>query len=62
MLLMHVMLADVKVQLGGNVAQAANDGDIFHSETQSEHDVESILSQMHDLSFMLKSDLSVPPK
>lgn len=55
-------LADVKVQLGGNVAQAANDGDIFNSETQSEHDVESILSQMHDLSFMLKSDLSVPSK
>ncbi|KAF7142108.1 hypothetical protein RHSIM_Rhsim06G0165400 [Rhododendron simsii] len=55
-------LANVKVEVGENVVQAANNGDIFNSATQSEHDVESLLSQMHDLSFMLKSDLSVPSK
>ncbi|XAR55357.1 hypothetical protein NMG60_11035408 [Bertholletia excelsa] len=47
---------------GGNVGQADGEGDIFNSASQSEHDVESLLSQMHDLSFMLKSDLSVPSK
>ncbi|KAG5545599.1 hypothetical protein RHGRI_017928 [Rhododendron griersonianum] len=55
-------LANVKVEVGENVVQAANNGDIFNSATQSEHDVESLLSQMHDLSFRLKSDLSVPSK
>ncbi|XP_058220318.1 uncharacterized protein LOC131330668 [Rhododendron vialii] len=55
-------LANVKVEVGENVVQAANNEDIFNSATQSELDVESLLSQMHDLSFMLKSDLSVPSK
>ncbi|KAI8551973.1 hypothetical protein RHMOL_Rhmol06G0229100 [Rhododendron molle] len=55
-------LANVKVEVGENVVQAVNNGDIFNSATQSKHDVESLLSQMHDLSFMLKSDLSVPSK
>ncbi|KAF7116897.1 hypothetical protein RHSIM_Rhsim06G0164700 [Rhododendron simsii] len=57
-----LLLANVKVEVGENVVQAANNGDIFNSATQSEHDVESLLSQMHDLSFMLKSNLSVPSK
>ncbi|PSS16129.1 Dentin sialoprotein [Actinidia chinensis var. chinensis] len=55
-------LADAKAEREGNVVQTAKDGDIFNSIIQSDHDVESLLSQMHDLSFMLKNDLSVPSK
>ncbi|KAI8006932.1 hypothetical protein LOK49_LG07G02609 [Camellia lanceoleosa] len=54
-------MADVKVE-GVTVGQADEGGDMFNSAVPSKDDVESLLSQMHDLSFMLKSNLSVPSK
>ncbi|XP_052177724.1 uncharacterized protein LOC127791749 [Diospyros lotus] len=52
---------DAKVDLEGAYGEA-DKGDIFNSAKQPEADVESLLSQMHDLSFMLKTDLSFPSK
>ncbi|CAL5391167.1 unnamed protein product [Camellia sinensis] len=46
---------------GGNVGQAAKDGEILNSTAEAKDgDVERVLSQMPDLSFMLEKDLSVP--
>ncbi|GMP53932.1 hypothetical protein CsSME_00019245 [Camellia sinensis var. sinensis] len=46
---------------GANVGQAAKDGEILNSTTEAKDgDVERVLSQMPDLSFMLEKDLSVP--
>ncbi|KAL7218910.1 hypothetical protein ACSBR2_012054 [Camellia fascicularis] len=46
---------------GGNVGQAAKDGEILNSTREAKDgDVERVLSQMPDLSFMLEKDLSVP--
>ncbi|XP_062009425.1 uncharacterized protein LOC133726002 [Rosa rugosa] len=42
---------------------AKDGGDIFSAKTVSKsEDVEKIMSQMHDLSFMLEGNLSLPPK
>lgn len=44
-------------------ATAENSGDVSSAKLGSNvEDVEMLLSQMHDLSFMLESELSVPPK
>lgn len=46
---------------GGNVGQAAKDEEISNSTREAKDgDVERVLSQMPDLSFMLEKDLSVP--
>ncbi|KAK7362085.1 hypothetical protein VNO77_04185 [Canavalia gladiata] len=39
-----------------------NSGDVSTAEVGSKDDVEMLMSQMHDLSFMLESNLSIPPK
>jgi len=52
---------DAKVDLEGAYGEA-DKGDIFNSPKQPEADVEILLSQMHDLSFMLKTDLSFTSK
>ena len=39
-----------------------NTGDGTSAEVGPKDDVEMLISQMHDLSFMLESNLSVPPK
>lgn len=46
---------------GVNAGEAAK-GDILSATKRSTEDVETLMSQMHDLSFMLASDLSIPPK
>lgn len=52
-------MADLNI--GGNVGQAAKDGEILNSTAEAKDgDVERVLSQMPDLSFMLEKDLSVP--
>ncbi|KAK4286281.1 hypothetical protein QN277_002860 [Acacia crassicarpa] len=44
-------------------AAGGNSGDVSSAKVGSNvDDVEMLLSQMHDLSFMLESELSVPPK
>lgn len=54
-------MVDNKVEVGGNSGQAANGDDVSNGATRSEKtDLEMLLSQMHDLSFMLESNLSVP--
>lgn len=54
-------VVDNKVEVGGNSGQAANGDDVSNGATRSEKtDLEMLLSQMHDLSFMLESNLSVP--
>ena len=42
---------------------AKDEVDVFSAKAGSKSDdVEKIMSQMHDLSFMLESNLSIPPK
>ncbi|XP_059661095.1 uncharacterized protein LOC132307382 [Cornus florida] len=55
-------MADTKNEVGENVGQAAKDGDVPSATTQTKDDAENLFSQMHDLSFMLKNNLSVPSK
>lgn len=50
------------VNAGGVNAGEAAKGDILSATKRSTEDVETLMSQMHDLSFMLASDLSIPPK
>lgn len=39
-----------------------NPGDVSTADLGSKDDVEMLMSQMHDLSFMLESNLSFPSK
>jgi hypothetical protein len=39
-----------------------NPRDVSTAEVGSKDDVEMLMSQMHDLSFMLESNLSFPPR
>ncbi|CAK9148833.1 unnamed protein product [Ilex paraguariensis] len=55
-------IADAKTEVGGDGGEAAESIDIFSTTTRPKDDVETLLSQMHDLSFMLESNLSVPTK
>ncbi|XVF81605.1 hypothetical protein PTKIN_Ptkin15bG0168500 [Pterospermum kingtungense] len=55
-------VADANV-IGGNNSEIAEDGDFSTATAASKtDDIETLMSQMHDLSFMLDSNLSVPPK
>ncbi|KAJ0111156.1 hypothetical protein Patl1_01972 [Pistacia atlantica] len=50
-------------QIGGNAREAAKSEDASNTTTKTTtNDVEMLMSQMHDLSFMLASNLSVPSK
>lgn len=51
-------IADPKRKVGENTDVV----DDSNTSSQPKDDVEILMSQMHDLSFMLKSNLSVPPK
>ncbi|XP_022759061.1 uncharacterized protein LOC111305625 [Durio zibethinus] len=54
-------MADANVR-GGNNAEVAKDGDFSSATTAlTTDDLEILMSQMHDLSFMLESNLSIPP-
>nr|XP_027063337.1 uncharacterized protein LOC113689767 [Coffea arabica] len=53
---------DTKSDLGEGSAEPDAIGDVRIASTQTKEDVEMLLSQMHDLSFMLEDKLSVPPK
>nr|GMC88272.1 Dentin sialoprotein [Ipomoea batatas] len=65
-------IADAKSNLSGGAGKAVVDedtfntslmgGDTLNTSIQSNTDIESLFSQMHDLSFMLESNLSIPPK
>lgn len=56
-------MADANVGGGNNNAEVVKDGDFSTVTAGSKtDDMEILMSQMHDLSFMLESDLSVPPK
>ncbi|RVW97505.1 hypothetical protein CK203_026301 [Vitis vinifera] len=53
--------ADTSAEDGGRLEQSVKDEDILDATTSSKaEDVEMLMSQMHDLSFMLESKLSVP--
>lgn len=54
-------ISDVKAEDGVNAGDSAK-GDILSATKRSTEDLETLMSQMHDLSFMLASDLSIPPK
>ncbi|XVF20997.1 hypothetical protein REPUB_Repub12eG0052800 [Reevesia pubescens] len=55
-------MVDANVRDGNN-AGVAKDGDFPNATTGSKFDdIEILMSQMHDLSFMLESSLSIPPK
>lgn len=48
---------------GGNSEYAEKNIDVSNAKTMLEpDDVETLMSQMHDLSFMLDSNLSILPK
>lgn len=52
---------DRSAEDGGRLEQSVKDEDILDATTSSKaDDVEMLMSQMHDLSFMLESKLSVP--
>lgn len=56
-------MADANVGGGNNNAEVVKDGDFCTVTAGSKtDDMEILMSQMHDLSFMLESNLSVPPK
>ncbi|CAN6574254.1 unnamed protein product [Malus baccata var. baccata] len=56
-------LADASANNGKKSEDVAGDGDVSSARAGSKSDdVERIMSQMHDLSFMLESTLSMPPK
>ncbi|KAM1666483.1 hypothetical protein ACFX15_044874 [Malus domestica] len=56
-------LADASTNKGKKSEDVAGGGDVSSARAGSKSDdVERILSQMHDLSFMLESTLSMPPK
>ena len=53
-------MADANVRGGNNNAEVAKDGDFSSATTGSKTDeIEILMSQMHDLSFMLESNLSI---
>lgn len=53
--------ADRTAEDGGKLEQAPKHDDIFDASAGSKvDDVDILISQMHDLSFMLESKLSVP--
>lgn len=53
--------ADRSAEDGGRLEQSVKDEDILDATTSSKaEDIEMLMSQMHDLSFMLESKLSVP--
>ncbi|KAL5794134.1 hypothetical protein ACOSP7_002728 [Xanthoceras sorbifolium] len=56
-------ISDVNAKDGGNAGEAAKSKDVPTATTRSTTDnVEKLISQMHDLSFMLESNLSIPQK
>ncbi|KAJ0052400.1 hypothetical protein Pint_01993 [Pistacia integerrima] len=56
-------IPDVNTTNGGNAREAAKSEDASNTTTKTTtNDVEMLMSQMHDLSFMLASNLSVPSK
>ncbi|XWS36774.1 hypothetical protein CRYUN_Cryun20dG0114700 [Craigia yunnanensis] len=56
-------MADANVRGGNNNAEVAKDGDFSTATTGSKtDDIQLLMSQIHDLSFMLESNLSTPPK
>ncbi|KAB2613584.1 hypothetical protein D8674_035900 [Pyrus ussuriensis x Pyrus communis] len=56
-------LADASTNNGQKSEDVAEGGDVSSARAGSKSDdVERIMSQMHDLSFMLESTLSMPPK
>ncbi|KAB2613590.1 dentin sialophosphoprotein-like [Pyrus ussuriensis x Pyrus communis] len=56
-------LADASTNNGKKSEDVAEGGDVSSARAGSKSDdVERIMSQMHDLSFMLESTLSMPPK
>ena len=57
-----IRVIDTKSDLGEGSAEPDAIGDVRIASTQTKEDVEMLLSQMHDLSFMLEDKLSVPPK
>ncbi|CAI9090111.1 OLC1v1024802C1 [Oldenlandia corymbosa var. corymbosa] len=46
----------------GSLVQSNANAGVNSASTQTREDVEMLLSQMHDLSFMLEDKLSIPPK
>lgn len=55
-------MADASVR-GGSNAEVAKNGGFSSATTGSKtDDIEILMSQMHDLSFMLERNLSIPPK
>lgn len=50
------------VDTSGHSDGAANSEEVFGKSATRNDDVTMLISQMHDLSFMLKSDLSIPSK
>lgn len=56
-------MLDVNATTGGNAGEAAKSENVSNTTTKSTtNDVEMLMSKMHDLSFMLASNLSVPSK
>lgn len=55
-------MVDAKTDRDDGDAQLATSADVHSESTQSRVDVDMLLSQMHDLSFMLDENLTLPRK
>lgn len=56
------MLSCCMFRVADDDTMRQNTRDVSTAELGSKDDVEMLMSQMHDLSFMLESNLSFPPK
>jgi len=56
------MLSCCMFRVADDDTMRQNPRDVSTAEVGSKDDVEMLMAQMHDLSFMLESNLSFPPK
>ncbi|KAL2482158.1 dentin sialophosphoprotein-related [Forsythia ovata] len=61
-ILQEVPASDRLVDTSGLSDDAENSEEVFGKSAKPNDDIAILISQMHDLSFMLKSDLSIPSK
>lgn len=61
-LLITYISRNANVEAENSAEGPKNDKFSLNATTSPKNDVQMLLSQMHDLSFMLKSELSIPSK
>lgn len=62
LLLFTYISRNANAEAGNSLEGLKNDEITPNTTTSSKNDVQMLMSQVHDLSFMLKSELSIPSK